>query len=63
MWVFCYFNFEKNSDVLKSKFPCILLNKNMSFNKNEMESTMENPTNKFREMNVVLQLIYITITN
>ena len=28
VWFFCYFNFERNYDVLKSKSPCILLNKN-----------------------------------
>ena len=26
MWIFYYFNFERNYDVLKSKCPCILLN-------------------------------------
>ena len=33
-----------NYDVLKSKSPCILLNKNINFNKNETESKIENPT-------------------
>ena len=33
------------------------LNKNINFNKNEMESKIENPTHTFREMNYVLQLI------
>ena len=37
-------NFERNYDVLKSKGPYILLNKNINFNKNETESKMENPT-------------------
>ena len=41
---FYQFNFERNYDVLKSKSPCILLNKNINFNKNEMELKMENPT-------------------
>ena len=27
MWLFCYFNFERNYDVLNSKSPCILLTK------------------------------------
>ena len=45
------------NDVLKSKSPCILLNKNLNFNKNETESKMENPTHSFRETNLVLQLI------
>ena len=56
MWLFYYFNFERNYDVLKSKSPCILLNKNINFNKNETELKMENPTNSFRETNLVLQL-------
>ena len=50
-----YFNFERNYDVLKSKSPCIFLRKNVNFNKNETE--MENHTNRFREMSLVLQLI------
>ena len=57
MWLFYYFNFESNYDVSKSKTPCILLNKNMSFNKNETESKMENLTHNFKEANLVLQLI------
>ena len=47
-WLFYHFNFEKNYDVLKSKTPCILLNKNINFNKNEMESKMKNPTHSFK---------------
>ena len=43
MWLFYYFNFERNYDVLKSKSPCILLNKNINFNKNETESKMKIP--------------------
>ena len=54
---FSNFNFEKNYDVLKSKSPCILLNKNINFNKNETESKMENPAHRFRETNLVLQFI------
>ena len=30
---------------------------NIKFNKNEMESKMENPTHSFRETDLVLQLI------
>ena len=37
MWLFYYFNFERNYDVLKSNSPCILLNKNINFNNNETE--------------------------
>ena len=36
--------------------PCILLIKNINFNKNEEESKMEIPTQSFRETNLVLQL-------
>ena len=57
MLLFCYFTFERNYDVLKSKNPCILLNQNMNFNKNETEAKIENPTHSFRETNLVLQLI------
>ena len=42
MWLFHYFNFERNYDLLKSKSPWILLNKNINFSKNETESKMEN---------------------
>ena len=52
-----FFNFERNYDVLKSKNPCILLNRNINFNKNETESKLKNPTYRFREMNLVPQLI------
>ena len=45
--LFHYFNFEMNFDVLKSKSPRILLNKNMNFNKNEAETKMENPIHSF----------------
>ena len=42
---FYYFDFERNCGDLKSKSPCILLIKmiNINFNKNDMESKMENP--------------------
>ena len=49
------FNFERTNEVLKSKSPCFLLNKNIKFNKNETESKMENPTQNFREITHVLQ--------
>ena len=38
MWLFYHSNFERNYDLLKSKSPCILLNKNINFNKNETKS-------------------------
>ena len=44
VWLFYYFNFERNYDVLKSKSPCILLNKNINFNENETEWKIANPT-------------------
>ena len=44
---------ERNYDVLKSKNPCILLNKNVNF-KNETELKMKNPTHNFRETNLSL---------
>ena len=49
-----YFNFESNYDVSDSKGSCILLNKNISFNKNETESKIGNPTHSFQETNLVL---------
>ena len=55
--VFHHFNFERSYNVLKSKSPCILLNKDINFNKNGTKSKVENPTHRFREMNLVLQLI------
>ena len=48
------FIYERNFDVLKSKSPCFLFNKNVNFNKNEMELKMENPTQAFRYTNFVL---------
>ena len=57
MWLFYYFDFGRNYDFLRSKRPCILLNKNISFNKNKTKSKMENPTYSFRETNFVLHLI------
>ena len=57
VWLLYYFKSERNFVVLKSKSPCVLLNKSIRFNKNEMESKMENPTHGFRETNFVLQLI------
>ena len=55
MWLFYNFNFERNYEVLKSKRPCILLNKNVNFNKNETQSKMESLTHSFRETKLVLQ--------
>ena len=44
----------KGIDVLMSKSPCILLNKNVNLNKNETQSKMENPTHSFREASHVI---------
>ena len=44
--------------LLNSKSSCILLSKNISFDKNETESKMGNPTHNFRETNLELQLMY-----
>ena len=57
VWLFYCFYFQRNYDVLRSENPCLLLNKNINFNKNETESKMENFTHTFREMNLVLQLV------
>ena len=58
LWVaFPFFLFVRNYEVLKSKSLCILLNKNINFNKNEKHSKMEHPTHNFRETSIVLQLI------
>ena len=57
VWLFHYFHFESNYGVLKSKSLCILLNKNINFDKNETESKMENPTHSFRDTSLVPQLI------
>ena len=62
MRLFYYFNFVRNYDVLKSKSTCILLNKNINFNRNEMESKKENPTSSFRETNF-FALAHIRIAN
>ena len=56
-WLFHYFNFERNYDVLKLKTPFISLSQNIDFNINKMESKMENPTQSFREMKLALELI------
>ena len=56
LYVALYFNFERIYNVLKSKSPCILLNKNINL-KSETESKMEKPTHSFRETDIVLQFI------
>ena len=44
VWLFHYFHFERNYDVLKPKSPYMLLNKNINVNKIETESKMKSPT-------------------
>ena len=58
MLLFYYFHFERNYDLLNSKSPWILLNKNINFNNSEKESKLENPICRFREANLALQLIW-----
>ena len=57
VWRFYYSIFERNVWRFEVKSPCILLNKNINFNKNETESNIENPTDIFRETNLKLQVI------
>ena len=47
MWLYYYFDFERNYDALKSKSPSILRNKSSNFNKNKTELKLENPTHSF----------------
>ena len=64
VWLFYYFNFENNNDVFKWKSPCILLNKNVNFNKTKrnqkckiLHTVLERPTlcsYKNRKLNVKL---------
>ena len=56
VWLFYYFYFETNYDVLKSKSLHFLLNENINVNKNETESKMENPTHNFRKRNLIYEL-------
>ena len=54
---FC-FDIERNHGDFKSKKPCILLNENINFNENETKLKMENSIHSFREVNLVLQLMW-----
>ena len=54
VWLFFYFNFERNYYLLKLKSPCILLSKNINFNENKME--LREMRHGFREMNLKVQL-------
>ena len=44
-------------EVLKSKSPCFMLNKNVNFNKNKTEYKLEDLTYACRDTNLLLQLI------
>ena len=57
MWLFYYFNFERNHDASMSKSPWILLNKDINLNKNKTKPKMENLIHSFIGANLVLQLI------
>ena len=50
MWLFYFFKFERNYDVLKSKSHYFLLKKKANGKQNEIEKTN-------RETNLMLQLI------
>ena len=56
VFFFCCFYFERNYDVLKWNCLCFSLNKNTKFDKNDTELKMENVTQSFRVMNLMLQL-------
>ena len=43
-WLFYYFDFQRNFDILKLKSSYILLKKDINFNKNKTELKIENPT-------------------
>ena len=44
-------------EILKWKSACFLSSKNINFNKNEMESKMENHIRSFKEMNLMPQFV------
>ena len=50
-----------NLYVLKSNNPCILLNKNINFNKNETEWKMENPTHRIKDKSKLHRPSYIRL--
>ena len=57
VWLFYQFHFERNYNILKSKSPCILLNKIINFNENETKLKMKNLIHSVWETNLVLQLM------
>ena len=46
-WLFYYFYFERSYDLLKSKSPHFLLNKNLNFNKNKTKAKLKNLNTQF----------------
>ena len=56
MWFFYYFNFDRSYDVLKSKSPCIFLNKSINVTKMKRNRKW-NISHSFRETNLVPQPI------
>ena len=54
VWLFFYFHFEKNYEVLKSM---IFVEQKYKVNKNETKWKIQNSAHSFREMNHLLQLV------
>ena len=52
MWLFYYFSFEGNYELLESMEPWFLLNKSINFKQNETESKMENSTRTSEKRNL-----------
>ena len=59
LWIFYNFNFERKYDVLKS--PCILLNKNINFNKNGKSHTqfLKDELNSYKNHKIKLKLWWV----
>ena len=64
VWLFCYFNFGRNYDVLKSQSPCILLNKKNTNFKGTVRSFHQKSRKKklFRDCNLPGIKLYISVT-
>ena len=43
MWLFYYFSFERNYDILRSKISCFLLNRNINLTKTKRDRRSEIP--------------------
>ena len=55
-WLFYYLHFERNYDVLKSKSPCFLLNKNMNFKVNMNFKIKARRNRKWKISHTVLEI-------